>query len=109
MGWPYTVAQPVRGARRDRRHYASWGRQSTKSLVPSGYRHDPSGSLDMAAELGCTSCQTPRCKACDGGFGKAHRYHPSPDVDGWYRILLRPLARQVGLSLHIRTISLTSA
>ncbi|MDX3930210.1 MAG: transposase [Shinella sp.] len=22
--------------------------------------------------------------ACDGGFGKAHRHHPSPDVEGWY-------------------------
>lgn len=84
------------------------GRQSTKSLVPSGYRHDPSGSLDMAAELGCTSCQTPRCKACDGGFGKAHRHNPAPDVDGGYGILHSPVDRQVGLSVHSRTISLTS-
>lgn len=31
--------------------------------MPSSYRHDTSGTLDMAEKLGCASCQTPRCRS----------------------------------------------
>lgn len=41
------------------------------------YRYDASGSLDIVEKLGRKSCQTPRFKTCGGGFGKAHRHHPS--------------------------------
>lgn len=76
------LAQPIRGARRDRRGRSGRRRRPPTSPVPSGHGHHEPGPRLVAEKLGCAGGEAPGPKARNGRPGAAHRPRPAPHVEG---------------------------